>query len=553
MRKLLCMAVAFAAFNSFAQAPEIQWSKAFGGTGNEEAYSIIQTADGGFVFAGETSSADNDVSENNGAKDLWVVKLNAQGAIQWENTYGADLYDGGSVQATADGGFIIGGYSEGLGPDMFILKLSAAGDQEWEAAIGGTNGSTLKKILTLSDGYLVLGDTYIMDETTSNLYWNIYAAKLNTAGEIVWEQTYGELGENEDFEDATATDDGHFAILGSKLNQDNYDAWLFKINGNGVVQWEQTYGGSTNENPSGIEVASDGGYVFSAQSSSYGNISDIIVYKTSDNGQLQWHAVTGGSGVEYGVVKQTSDGGYIVSGYTYSDDGDAVGTLGVTDLLVVKLNADGTKAWSNIYGGEGDEYFGYSYQFNQPYHLKVANILETNNGYVISALTHNTGNGSLPGSHGEEDSWLIKINHSGDLLWDVPFGGSNDDVAAQVIKTEDGGYATIGFTLSADGDVSNYHGLTDVWVTKFGPETLSSSDFTATGFSVYPNPVSTVLNVVLPDNNAPQTVCVTDITGKKVMHENGQNLINVEKLEAGIYFIEVASEGKTYKAKLIKK
>lgn len=229
-----------------------------------------------------------------------------------------------------------------------------------------------------------------------------------------------------------------------------------------AIQWQNTYGGSNSENPSSIKQTSDGGYVVAGYSVSndgdvtgnHGGSNDFWIVKISSIGVLQWQKTLGGTADEDLLsIQQTSDGGSIVTGYTGSNDGDVTGNHGgFFDLWVVKISDTGIIQWQKTYGGTGNDW-GYSIQQT------------TDGGYIVAGNT-TSNDGDVIGSHGGGDFWVIKISNSGVLLWQQTLGGTNSDSAKSIQQTADGGYIVAGIELSTDGDVIGNHGNNDFWVVK---------------------------------------------------------------------------------------
>jgi hypothetical protein len=223
-------------------------------------------------------------------------------------------------------------------------------------------------------------------------------------------------------------------------------------------------GGTLEEYGRGVQQTSDGGYiVISGEAfSNDGNVSghhgssaysDIWVVKLSSTGVIQWQKSLGGTMQERGfAIQQTSDGGYVVAGETYSIDGDVSGKHGLNDFWVVKLSSSGTIEWQKCYGGNGDDW---------------ANaIQQTSDGGYIVAGKSGSADGDVTGHHGYNDYWVVKTDGSGNIQWQKSLGGIDDDYANSVSQTPDGGYIVAGDAQSTSGDITGHHGHTDCWVVK---------------------------------------------------------------------------------------
>jgi hypothetical protein len=207
----------------------------------------------------------------------------------------------------------------------------------------------------------------------------------------------------------------------------------------------------------------DGGYIMVGQSKSndgdvsghHGSLSnyDAWVVKLDSAGNIQWQKSLGGTNIDQGgFIRQTSDSGYIVSCWTYSNDGDVSGNHGNRDYWVVKLTTSGSIQWQKCYGGSGDDY--------------ASNVLQTSDGGYIAGGTSSSNDGQVTGNHGAQDCWILKLDSAGNILWQKSFGGSNTDQNQSMRPTADGGCIAAGYSMSTDGDVSGNHGGRDGWVLK---------------------------------------------------------------------------------------
>jgi hypothetical protein len=241
-----------------------------------------------------------------------------------------------------------------------------------------------------------------------------------------------------------------------------------KLDALGTVVWNKLLGGSGGERADHIRQTSDGGYIISGYSLSsasgdvlgtnHGN-TDYWIVKLDALGNIVWNKLLGGSyGEKPSNIQQTTDGGYIISGYsTSSANGNVSGTNhGGDDYWIVKLNALGTVVWNKLLGGSGDE--------------RANHIQQTSDGgYIISGTSTSSANGDVSGTnHGYTDDWIVKLDALGNIVWNKLLGGSGKETAANVQQTADGGYIISGYSYSsANGDVSGTnHGGNDFWIVK---------------------------------------------------------------------------------------
>ncbi len=287
----------------------IIWKKILGGNNGDIFRSIIQTVDGGFAVLGNTSSSDGDIAFNNGGSDLWIVKLDETGEIEWQECLGGsgDEY-GNSIHQTADGGYLLCGQTDSddgdvsgthdtYYGDMWIVKLSSNGTIEWQKALGGSmEDSAYSGMQTSDGGYIVAGMTGSDD------------------GDVSGYHGYG-------------------------------DAWILKLDQTGSIEWENALGGTDTEAALSVFQSADGGYVVAGSTKSAdGDVSghkdgfDVWLIKLSTLGKIIWEGCLGGTSDDYGTsVIQTDDNDYVVLGYSNSDDGNLTENNGEYDLWIVKL------------------------------------------------------------------------------------------------------------------------------------------------------------------------------------------------------------------------
>ncbi|ESU25034.1 hypothetical protein FEDK69T_02230 [Flavobacterium enshiense DK69] len=254
----------------------VVWQKTFGGTGWESVLSIQQTSDGGYVFAGYSGSANGDVTSVYGGTNFWVVKLNPSGTIQWQKTFGGNGQDyARSIQQTADSGYIVAGESNSTDGDIttngggyngWIVKLSATGIIQWQRTLGGDNADSIYCVRQTSDGGYIL---------VENSYDNIYIHKLNANGIPQWYEIAGGSGADTPY-DMQQTVDGGYIVAGVTSSTDGdvtgnhggYDYWVIKFDATGGILWQKTLGGSGDDRAFAIQKTSDGGYIIAGMSNS---------------------------------------------------------------------------------------------------------------------------------------------------------------------------------------------------------------------------------------------------------------------------------------------
>ena len=295
--------------------PPIEWNQTYGGPGDDEAYSVIQTSDGGYALAGYTNSS------GAGGYDFWLVKTDPNGIMQWNRTYGGTGDDEAySVVQTSDG-YALAGYTMSFGAgsaDFWLVKTNLSGIMQWNRTYGGAGDDEAYYVVQTSDGgYALAGYTTSFGP---NRFWNFWLVKTDPNGNIEWNRSYGRGVEDEAYS-VIQTADGGYALAGRTYLSvgAGYDFWLVKTDSNGDMQWNQTYDLRLDDEAYSV-VQTNGGYALAGYTGSFGAGGyDFWLVKTNLSGIMQWNRTYGGAGddVAYYVV-QTSDGGYALAGYTSS-------------------------------------------------------------------------------------------------------------------------------------------------------------------------------------------------------------------------------------------
>ncbi len=335
---------------------------------------------------------------------------------------------------------------------IFTLMLSAYSkpDTTWTRLFGGSQyefGRCIEQ--TYDGGYILVGDTYSYGAGDKD----IYLIKVKSNGDTLWTKTYGGIGEEDGFSVQQTTDSGYI-ILGttSSYGVGGFNFWLVKTKPNGDTLWTKTFGGSEWDWGYSVQQTSDKGYILTGYTESYGPapyISNLWLIKTDSLGNTDWSKVYGGNSTDYGcLVRETSDGGYIIIGDTYSFG------AGSRDIYLLKTNSIGDTLWTKTFGGSNSD-GGKSVQ--QTY----------DDGYILTGYTESYG-------AGDKDFWLIKTDSNGSMEWDKTFGGSNEERGESVCQTNDSGYIITGNTESyGNGNSDVYIVRTDIngdtlWTSTYG-------------------------------------------------------------------------------------
>ncbi|WP_431107903.1 hypothetical protein [Winogradskyella poriferorum] len=357
----------------FDATDQLQWQKTYGGSLDDRGSDIIQTSDGGYAILGYSFSNDGDATENAGLQDYWLVKLDANGNISWEKSFGYQGADSGiTMTETNDQGFLVTGIldvtasgGEGnssrnanrhAGGDYWALKLDISGNLEWSHYFGGNFTDTPYGVIQTNDnGYIVVGSSDSEDtDISSNIgTYDFWVIKISQSGDLVWEKSFG----GSQIDEARAivkTNDGNYIIAGDTRSSDNdvsqnkgaADLWFIKISPSGNLIWERTIGGSSFDVARAIKKSQNNGFLLSGSSrSSDMDVSenkgqnDAWVLKTDNNGNLLWETTVGGSNIDFSYdVVELINGSVIAVGDTASSDGDIIENKGFTDLLIIKID-----------------------------------------------------------------------------------------------------------------------------------------------------------------------------------------------------------------------
>jgi hypothetical protein len=491
----------------------------------------------------------------------------SQPHIEWQKSFGGSFYDWAvSIIQTTNGDFIAVGASESTDGDIighrgdpfirdeWIVKINSEGKIIWQKSLGGSGSDAACSLNQTNDeGYITAGYTFSNDfDVTGNHasgdYWII---KFNSNGDIEWQNC---LGGNED--DAASsiqqTNDSGYIIAGfSRSNDGNVtghhgsheseDFWIVKVDINGAIQWQKSLGGSETDIPKSIQQTNDGGYIVAGYSESNdGDVTenhgggDYWVVKLNPIGDIVWQKSLGGSGTDYPYsIQQTNDGGYIIIGASNSNDGDIIGKkYKNTDCWIVKLDSIGTIQWQKLFGGNDDDYF--------------LSMSQTNNGnYIAVGLTFSK-DGDVTENRGHEDCWIVKLDSICNIIWQKTIGGSDNDWGNSIIKTNDDGYIIAGVSNSKDGDVTGNHGNWDMWIVKLSPDINDVKDNTKLSnieISISPNPASDNISISFPEG-INQSILIFNSLGieikrfeEKDLFEKNSIDVNVEGLPTGIYYV----------------
>lgn len=451
-------------------APDTTWTRMYGGGLFDWAWQVEQTTDGGYIVIADYSLGSMNY-------DAWLIKTDSNGDILWTKTFGGLAEDRGqSVQQTTDGGYIIAGTTSSYGTgayDIWLIKTDELGNELWSKTFGGTSWD-----------------------------WGYFVQQTTDGGYIV----------------TGCKDPGIYYI---------WDVFLIKTDSQGNTTWTKTYGGDDYDVGHCVRQTTDGGYIITGYTYSYGaGSSDVWLIKTDANGNESWSKTFGGSSPEHGYsVIQTLGEGYTIVGYTKSYG------AGDYDVWLINTDNNGNEVWNKTYGGTGDD--------------RAFSVQQTvDEEYIIAGFTESFGAGNY-------DMWLIKTLSNGDTLWTKTIGGEELDRGRYAQQTTDKGYIVVGDTYIYE------QGEYNVYIVKVNPETGVGfeENFEPQLFDLtnYPNPFSgsTVISYQLTES-LKITLEIYNISGQEVLtlvNENqsaGKHSVvwdgkddSGKQVSSGVYFYQL--------------
>jgi hypothetical protein len=410
--------------------------------------------------------------------------LRAQASF--ERFYGTEYFDEGhGVEQTADGGYVVVGFY-GASSDVFLIKMDTLGDMLWTRKYGGSDIDDAWSVRETADGGMIIaGYTYSF---TPGADLDVYLVRTDVNGQRIWQRNYPLNGFGLSIDETT---DGGFAIAG---DTDTDGAFLMKTDSVGDITWTRTYGGSGMEDGSAAQQTEDGGFIIIGRSYSlsFGALRpDVYAIKTDVDGREVWARTYGGHRDDHAnSVQQTTDGGYIIVGWTRTFG------AGGMDIYLIKTDADGDTLWTRTYGGFTNDY-GNSVQQT------------SDSGYVIAGGTLSFGAGNF-------DVYLVKTDSGGNTLWTQTFGSTGEDYASSVRQTDDGGYIVAGYSDVNGGDI--YVVKTEGGVTSVDEEENNQVPASFYLAQNYPNPFNP--RTVIPFQVAKEgfvTLSIYNVLGQKII------------------------------------
>ena len=322
-----------------------KWVKTFGGNKEEVCNSVMQTSDGGYIFVGETRSF------GNGNSDLWLTKIDDSGNKLWDRVYGGEDYDfGNAVQQTSDGGYIITGVSESFGSiqdtSLWLIKTDSKGNLIWEI-FGNSGDDRGFDVKELNDGgFVVVGDGRNSKYPDHS---DIYIMRTDNNGNILWEKFYDFNTHDHAYSIEQTIDEG-FIICGATYSYEHtgYDIVLLKTDSIGEEEWNHIFYVETDSRAHDVRQTSDGGFIVTGYKKFGQWDTDVWIIKTDFEGNKEWDRFIGEDGLDAGKsVFETPDGSFVIAGYQTK--------ITYYDVLLVKFDQDGNEIWKRLIGGFGPE------------------------------------------------------------------------------------------------------------------------------------------------------------------------------------------------------
>ncbi|UCH65200.1 MAG: hypothetical protein JSW63_11415, partial [Ignavibacterium sp.] len=389
----------------------------------------------------------------------------AQVSIEWDKSFGETEQNiGKCVKQTIDGGYIIMGSKDDIDASKYyfwIIKTDSNGDTLWtKSPNDGNNDIGYYIHQTTDSGYIIVGSRLIEEFGKRD----VLLLKTDSFGNTLWTKTFRGNDWNEGKSVQQTIDGGYIILGGSGGDKWSSDVLLIKTDSSGNILWLKTFGGNNHDIGNSIQQTTDGGFILVGKVNGVGMVprGDGLLMKTDVNGDTLWtKTFAGGTWTDFGEVKQTNDGGYVIIGTRMSSSN-------ADDALFIKTDSLGNTEWSKTFGGNSGD--------------TGASIQQTiDGGYIITGITGSFGAGAA-------DVWLIRTDTLGDTLWTVTFGETSYEHGYSVQQTTDGGYIIAGanwFSGVFNGDVWLIKTSIDPVNVKKGETTLIS-DYQLV--QNYPNP-----------------------------------------------------------------
>jgi hypothetical protein len=318
---------------------------------------VSQTSDGGYILGGSATSPSAFYSS------FYVTKTDGFGDVQWSKSFAYGSFDGNcsvtKVLQTSDGGYMVAGNTTSTGAngsDVYLAKLGTDGQVVWQKTFGGKNDDNVTSLVKTASGYLVAGSTMSYGDGSSD----IYVIRVDDSGNEIWHRNYGSTGGDTGSE-IISTNDGNFVIVGATSSygaSGAFDMYLIKIDGSGNKIWDKLYGGSDWDEGNSVAELSDGSLAIAGFAVGFGQgARDMFLVKTNASGVEQWHKVFGGvyQDIAYRVVAASDR---IVVAGTKTISLKTSTSSGNIDILMIAADLNGNQLWQSQFGGPQNEDVG---------------------------------------------------------------------------------------------------------------------------------------------------------------------------------------------------
>ncbi|AHF80611.1 NHL repeat-containing protein [Thermococcus paralvinellae] len=382
------------------------WARSYGGKYYDEARTVAVTPEGDIIAAGTTESF------GTGNYDLWVIRLDSEGNIKWQKTYGGKGDDSAyAVAVASNGDIIVAGSTSSFGAgdyDLWVLRLDKNGNIRWEMTYGGEYGEgALGVALALNGDIIVAGYTGGFGAGD----YDVWMLRLDSAGNVKWQKTYG--GEDEDVALDVAIVKSSDIVVGGytySFGAGKEDAWVLYLDGNGNVKWQKTYGREGEDEIWAISATENGDIVAAGYTTSFGaGNEDVWVLRIDDRGEIIWEKTYGGEYGDIGMGIEEINRKIVVTGITQNFDVQTVGAL------VLYLDEMGNMLWGKVC--EGGE-------------MRVWEVSATDSSVVTA--------GYIKTPEGNEDLWVLKLSPEGAsqcaMCWKVK--AESEDTSAKIRNSE---------------------------------------------------------------------------------------------------------------------
>jgi len=405
------------------QTIETKWIRNYGGTNWDENYASIINNKGNLVITGYTESTDIDITSNAGAVDVWVAEIDSNGNIIWENSFGGSSVDlCFSILETSNLEYLIYGITYSTDGDFadyfsdvdaFIIEIDSLGNKLWSKNYGGSEGEA----------------AYVIKE---DIYGNFIVAM------------------------GSSSNDGQ--VSGHHGSTEYGDVWLCKIDPDGNILWDNSYGSYYDDYPADLCITPENHVVVAAVATANGgDVSghhgweDVWAFEIDSSGNLLWQSCYGGSESDEARAIQTTSNGYLISSKSYSDDGDIYGHNGSADAWLIHIDSVGNLLSQKCIGGTGAD--------------GLYSLMQLNNQYLACGFT-NSESGAITNVYDDEDIWFVVFDSLLNIESQYFFGGYDTEYGHQILADSNDHIYITGWTESTDIDFPDAYGGRDIFAIK---------------------------------------------------------------------------------------